>query len=103
MEITLAFQGNTITYENDAVTEASDMSHAFGDGEAGNEFCYAQNWQDFIGMALHLIQQTGGVLRVNDQIIHAARLEDTDGRSVTLNTTVMLDNGISIPLSKLLT
>jgi hypothetical protein len=103
MEITLAFQGNTITYENDAVTDASDMGHAFGDGEAGHEFCYARNWQDFIGMALHLIQQTGGVLRVNDQIIHAARLEDTDGRPVTLNTTVMLDNGVIIALSKLLT
>ena len=103
MEVTLAFKGNTITYENDAITEAADMGHAFGDGEAGHEFCYAQNWPNFIGTALHLIQQTGGVLRVNDQIISAARLEDTDGRPVTLNTKVMLDNGVSITLSKLLT
>ena len=103
MKITLALQGNTLTYKNDAVSDLSEMGHAFGDGEAGHEFCYAQNWQDFIGMALHLIQQTGGVIRVNDQIIHAARLEDTDGRSVTLNTTVMLDNGVIIALSKLLT
>ena len=103
MEVTLAFKGNTITYENDAITEAADMGHAFGDGEAGHEFCYAQNWPNFIGTALHLIQQTGGVLRVNDKIIRAAHLEDTDGRPVTANTKVMLDNGVSITLSKLLT
>ncbi len=103
MEITLAFKGNTITYENDSVTEASDMGHAFGDGEAGHEFCYAQNWPNFIGTALHLIQQTGGVLRINDKIIRAASFEDADGRPVKANTKVMLDNGVSIPLSKLIT
>jgi hypothetical protein len=103
MKLTLILQGNALTYENDSITEASEMGHAFGDGEEGHEFCNAQSWQDFIGTALHLIQQTGGVLRVNDQIISAARLEDTDGRSVTMNTTVVLDNCVSIPLSTLLT
>jgi hypothetical protein len=103
MEITLAFKGNTITYENDAISGASDMGNAFGDGEAGHEFCYAQNWPNFIGTALHLIQQTGGVLRVNNKIIRAAKLEDADGLPVTASTKVMLDNGVSITLSKLLT
>lgn len=37
MKITSALQGNTISYENDFVTDASEMGHAFGDGELGHE------------------------------------------------------------------
>ena len=72
MKITFELQGNTLEYENDAVTDESEMGHAFGDGEEGHEYCYAQTWQDFIGTAFHLIQQTGGNLMLNGQQIHAA-------------------------------
>ena len=102
MKITLALQGNTLTYENDAVSDLSEMGYAFGDGEDDNEFCYARTWQDFIGRAFHLIQQTGGVLQLNGQKISAATFEDTDGSSVTSDTEVILENSIRITLSNLL-
>lgn len=102
MKITFELQGNTITYENDAVSDLSQMGHAFGDGEDDNEFCYATTWQDFIGRAFHLIQQTGGVLTLNGQQISAAKFEDTNGSAVTRNTEVNLENSIRITLSQLL-
>ncbi|NOS98748.1 MAG: hypothetical protein HOP25_09805 [Methylotenera sp.] len=102
MKITLALQGNTISYENDFVTDASEMGHAFGDGEEGHEYCYAITWQDFIGRAFHLIQQTGGILSINGYDIQAASFADTDGSSVTPDTNVVLANGESVLLSKLL-
>lgn len=102
MKITLVLQGNTLTYENDAVSDITEMGHAFGDGEEGNEFCYARTWQDFIGRALHLIQQTGGVLKLNAQQISASCFEGTDGRAVTNDTEVVLANGKTIPISRLL-
>ena len=102
MKITFVLQGNTLSYENDAVSDASEMGHAFGDGELGHEYCHAQTWQDFIGTALHLIQQTGGVLKLNGQQISAACFEDTNGKSVTSDTIIVLNNGANIALSELL-
>lgn len=109
MKITLVLQGNirqtacnTLTYENDAITEVAEMGHAFGDGEEGHEFCKAQTWQDFIGTALHLIQQTGGVLTLNGQQIGVACFDGTNGSSVTIDTAVMLENGVSVTLLELL-
>ena len=78
MKITLAVQGNTVTYENDAETNISEMWIVFGDGEAGDEFCYARTRQDFIGWAFHLIQQTGGILKLNGQQIYVAIFEGID-------------------------
>lgn len=103
MKITLFLQGNTLSYENDDVSDASEMGHAFGDGELGHEYCYAQTWQDFIGTALHLIQQTGGLLKLNGQQISAACFEDTFGKSVTRETIIVLNNGANIALLELLT
>jgi hypothetical protein len=102
LKITFELQGNTLEYENDAVTDASEMGHAFGDGEEGHEYCYATKWQDFIGTAFHLIQQTGGILRLNGVPIHAAKFSDTKGSSVTKETIVALDNGETLRLSQLL-
>ncbi|MDO9050876.1 MAG: hypothetical protein Q7U70_05245 [Methylotenera sp.] len=102
MKISLELQGNTLEYENDAVTESSEMWHAFGDGEEGHEYCYATSWQDFIGTAFHLIQQTGGNLLLNGVSIHAANFSDTNGSSVTKETVVALGNGETLPLSQLL-
>lgn len=102
MKITFELQGNILEYENDAVTDASEMGHAFSDGEEGHEFCYATTWQEFIGTAFHLIQQTGGILIINGVPIHAANFSDTNGRSVTRDTIVALDNGDTLPLSQLL-
>ena len=102
MKITLNLQGNTLEYENDAVTNMSEMGHAFGDGEEGNEFCYAQTWQDFIGRAFHLIQQTGCVLKLNGQQIGASSFESTDGNAVTKEIEVNLVNGVTVSLSQLL-
>jgi hypothetical protein len=84
MKITLALQDNTLEYENDAVSDMSEMGLAFGDGEVGNEFCYANTWQDFIGKAFHLIQQTGGVLKLNGQHIGASSFESTDGKTLPI-------------------
>lgn len=39
MKIAFELQGNTLEYENDAVTDESEMGHAFGDGEEGYEYC----------------------------------------------------------------
>lgn len=50
MKITLALQSHTITFENDAVSDVSEMGHAFGDNEEGNVCCYAR-----ICGAFHLI------------------------------------------------
>ena len=102
MKITLVLQDNTLSYENDDVSDPSEMGHAFGDGEFGHEYCYAQTWQDFIGTALHLIQQTGGFLKLNGQQIRARCFEDTDGKSVTRETIIVLNNGANIALSELL-
>ncbi|MDO9050659.1 MAG: hypothetical protein Q7U70_04120 [Methylotenera sp.] len=102
MKITFELQGNTLEYENDAVTDASEMGHAFGDGEEGHEYCYAQTWQDFIGTAFHLIQQTGGNLMLNGQQIHAASFEETNGMPVTKETLVILANSETIPLGYIL-
>lgn len=102
MKITFELQGNTLEYENDAVTELSEMGHAFSDGEEGHEYCYATTWQDFIGTAFHLIQQTGGILKLTGICIHAANFSDTNGRSVTRDTIVALDNGETLALSQLL-
>ena len=102
MKITFELQGNTLEYENDAVTDTSEMGHAFGDGEEGHEYCYATTWQDFIGTAFHLIQQTGGILKLNGVSIHAANLSDTNGSSVTIETIVALDSGETLPLSQML-
>lgn len=103
MRIAFKLQGNMLEYENDAVTDTSEMGHAFGDGEEGHEYCYAQTWQDFIGTAFHLIQQTGGTLILNGQKISAAKFSDTAGISVTKNTNVILADGEIISLSKILT
>jgi hypothetical protein len=102
MKITLVLQGNILTYENDAITEVLEMGHAFGDGEEGHEFCKAQTWQNFIGTALHLIQQTGGVLTLNGQEISAATFEGTAGDPVTKDTLVMLEDSEKIPLAYIL-
>ena len=102
MKITFELQGNTLEYENDAVTDEVEMGLAFGDGEEGYEFCNARTWQDFIGTAFHLIQQTGGVLKLNGQQISAICLEVTDGRSVTGDTIIALHNGEEVALSELL-
>ena len=102
MKIIFELQGNKVSYENDAVSDLSEMGHAFGDGEDGNEFCYARTWQDFIGRAFHLIQQTGGVLQLNCHQISAATFEDTDGSSVTRDTLAVLGSGVSVALSELL-
>jgi hypothetical protein len=102
MKITLDLQGNTLTYENDVVSDITEMGHAFGDGEDGNEFCYARTWQDFIGKSLHLIQQTGGILKLNGQQISALTFADTNGSSVTQDTIVMLENGEKLALSQML-
>lgn len=102
MKITLVLQGNTLSYENNSVSDESEMGHAFGDGEFGHEYCYAQTWQDFIGTALHLIQQTGGLLKLNGQQISATSFEDTIGKSVTRETIIVLNNGANIALSELL-
>lgn len=102
MKITFELQGNTLEYENDAVTESSEMGHAFGDGEEGHEYCFATTWQDFIGTAFHLIQQTGGNLILNSVNIHAPNFRDTNGSSATRETMVALDNGKTLPLSQLL-
>ena len=101
MKISFELQGNTLEYENDAVTESSEMGHAFGDGEEGHEYCNATTWQDFIGTAFHLIQQTGGILILNGVNIHAANFSDTNGSSVTRETIVALDNGETLALSKI--
>lgn len=102
MKITFKLQGNTLEYENDAVTDSSEMGHAFGDGEDGHEYCYATTWQDFIGTAFHLMQQTGGILILNGANIHAASFGDTNGSSVTIETVVALDNGETLTLSQIL-
>ena len=102
MKITFELQGNTLEYENDDVSESSEMGHAFGDGEEGHENCFATTWQNFIGTAFHLIQQTGGILKLNGVPIHAANFSDTNGGSVTSETLVALDNGETLPLSKIL-
>jgi len=102
LKITFELQGNILEYENDAVTDASEMCHAFSDGEEGHEYCYATSWQDFIGTAFHLIQQTGGILRLNGVSIHASNFSDTNGSSVTKETIVALDNGETLPLSHIL-
>ena len=102
MKISFELQGNTLEYENDAVSESSEIGHAFGDGEDGHEYCYATTWQDFIGTAFHLIQQTGGILKLNGVNIHAANFSDTNGSSVTKETIVALDNGETIVLSQIL-
>lgn len=102
MKITFELQGNTLEYENDAVSDSSEMGHAFGDGEVGHEYCYATTWQDFIGTAFHLIQQTGGVLILNGLRIHATNLKDTNGSSMTKETIVALDSGETLALSKML-
>ena len=60
------------------------MGHAFGDGEEGNEFCYARTWQDFIGRAFHLIQQTVGLLKLNEQKIGALTFESNDGKTLPI-------------------
>ena len=100
MKLTVKLQGNTLSYENSAIEQASEMGFAFSDGE--REYCYAQNWQDFIGAAFHLIQQTGGVLMLNGQQINAACLASTNGRPVTSDTVVVLSDATNITLSKLL-
>ena len=102
MKITLALQGNNVSYENDFVTDASEMGHAFGDGEEGHEYCYATTWQEFIGRAFHLIQQTGGILSINGHDIQAVSFSDTDGRSATPDTNVMLASGEIVLLANLL-
>jgi hypothetical protein len=102
MKITCELQGNTLEYENDAVTEDEEMGLAFGDGEEGHNYCNAQNWQDFIGRAFHLIQQTGGVLKLNGQQISAASFKDTDSSSVTKDTLVILIDGEITSLSQIL-
>lgn len=102
MKITFELQGNMLEYENDAVTDESEMGHAFGDGEEGHEYCYAQTWQDFIGTAFHLIQQTGGILLLNGQQIRAASFRYTDGCSVTKDTLVILIDGEAISLAQIL-
>ena len=102
MKITFELQGNILEYENDALSDLSEMGHAFGDGEEGHEYCYARTWQDFIGRAFHLIQQTGGVLKLNDQKISAVTFAETNGSSVTRDTVVMLKNGKKITLSQML-
>jgi hypothetical protein len=102
LKITFELQGNTLEYENDAVSESSEMGHAFGDGEEGHEYCYATTWQDFIGSAFHLIQQTGGILKLNGIGIHAAKFSDTNGSSVTRKTIVALDNGETLALSQII-
>ncbi|PPD45749.1 MAG: hypothetical protein CTY12_06900 [Methylotenera sp.] len=102
MKITLNLQGNTLEYENDAVLDITEMGHAFGDGEDGNEFCYARTWQDFIGRAFHFIQQTGGVLKLNGQQIGAYSFESTNGNAVKRDTEVNLANGGTVVLSQLL-
>ena len=102
MQVTFDLQGNTLTYENEAVNDASEMGHAFGDGEEGHEYCYASTWQDFIGSAFHLIQQTGGLLSVNGHVIQATSFADTDGSSVSPETKVILANGETVLLAKLL-
>jgi hypothetical protein len=102
MKITLDLQGNTLTYENDVVSDLSQMGHAFGDGKEGNEFCYARTWQDFIGRAFHLIQQTGGILKLNGQQISAVTFADSNGNSVTQDTIVMFENGKTLTLFQML-
>jgi hypothetical protein len=102
LKITFELQGNTLEYVNDAVSETSEMGHAFGDGEDGHEYCYATTWQDFIGTAFHLIQQTGGMLILNGVSIHAANFSDTNGSSVTKETIVALNNGETLALSEIL-
>ena len=103
MRIAFELQGNRLEYENDAVTDALEMGFAFGDGEEGHEYCYAHTWQAFIGRAFHLMQQTGGTLSVNGYAIKAAKFSDTAGKPVTQNTHVILANGETVPLSKILT
>ena len=102
MKITFELQGNTLEYENDAVTDELEMGHAFGDGEEGREYCYAQTWQDFIGIAFHLVQQTGGILKLNGQQIYAANFEGTAGDQVTKDTLVILENSEKMPLAYIL-
>lgn len=102
MKVTFELQGNTVSYENEAVSDISEMGHSFGDGEEGNEFCYARTWQEFIGRAFHLIQQTGGILQLNGQQIGAASLGSTDGNAVTRDTLAVLRNGVIVALSELL-
>jgi hypothetical protein len=102
LKITFELQGNTLEYENDDVSDSSEMGHAFGDGEEGHEYCYATTWQEFIGTAFHLIQQTGGILILNGLRIHASDLKDTNGNSITKETIVALDNGETLALSKIL-
>lgn len=100
MKLTVTLQGNTLSYENSAIEQASEMGFAFSDGE--REYCCAQNWWDFIGTAFHLIQQTGGVLLLNGQQINAVCLAATDGRPVTGGTVVVLNDGRHAVLSELL-
>jgi hypothetical protein len=102
LKITVELQGNTLAYENDAVANESEMGIAFSDGEEGDEYCYAKTWQDFIGTAFHLIQQTGGSLTLNGQQINAATFEDTNGSPVTKDTKVAITNSVRITLSELL-
>jgi hypothetical protein len=99
MKITFELQGNTLEYENDAVSDMSEMGLAFGDGE---EFCYAQTWQDFIGRAFHLIQQTGGILKLNGTQISASSFEETNGSAVTRDTKVTLAVGKTLPILQFL-
>jgi hypothetical protein len=91
-----------LAYENTSVTSASEMGCAFSDGEEGHEYCYATTWQDFIGMALHLIQQTGGTLTLNGEKIHAVAFADTNGSPVTKDSLVTLTNDETVALMQLL-
>lgn len=102
MKIAFELQGNKLEYENEAVTDESEMGHAFGDGEEGREYCYAKTWQDFIGVAFHLIQQTGGRLKLNGQPIYAANFENTAGNPVTKDTVVIIEDSKKMPLACLL-
>lgn len=102
MKVTFELQGNTIEYNNDGVTDESEMAIAFSDGEEGHEYCYARHWQNCIGVAFHLIQQTGGNLTLNGKQICAASFSDTNGRSVNQGTLVILADGLIVSLSEVL-
>lgn len=100
MKLTVTLENNTLSYENSAIEQASEMGFAFSDGD--REYCCAQDWRDFIGTALHLIQQTGGVLMLNGQQINAASLASTNGQPVKRDTVIVLNDGRHVVLSELL-
>jgi len=82
MEYKAVYGNNTCIYDDPACDEIEDLKNIY------QEECHTV--EDFIGLAMHQMQQIGGTTTINGVGIRAVEMDQTSGAPLDLDEVVLV-------------